>query len=57
MDSLLLTVTVFGETLPSANLPDDGKVIRIINSRKRLVYEGRFCQLVARVADISVEED
>lgn len=55
VDSLLLTVSVFGETIDSPNLPSKGDVVRIVNSRKRLVYENKFCQLVARCADITVE--
>jgi hypothetical protein len=55
VDSLLLTVTVFGETLDSPKLPVDGSIIRIANSRKRLVYEAKFCQLVARCSDIIIE--
>lgn len=52
VDSVLLTVTVFGKTPASQNLPPNGRVIRIRNYRSRVVYEGKFCQLVARCADV-----
>ncbi|KAJ0391860.1 hypothetical protein P43SY_011873 [Pythium insidiosum] len=53
VDSELITAAVFGETADSPRLPQNGEVIRIANSRKRLVYDGNKCQLVARAADIT----
>ncbi|GLE07006.1 hypothetical protein PINS_up016824 [Pythium insidiosum] len=53
VDSELITAAVFGETADSPSLPRNGEVIRIANSRKRLVYDGNKCQLVARAADIT----
>jgi hypothetical protein len=55
VDSVLLTVTVFGETLASQNLPLNGRVVRIRNSRRRAVYDGKYCQLVTRAADMTME--
>ncbi|KAJ0408507.1 hypothetical protein P43SY_006437 [Pythium insidiosum] len=53
VDSELITAAVFGETADSPRLPQNGEVNRIANSRKRLVYDGNKCQLVARAADIT----
>ncbi|GLD94307.1 hypothetical protein PINS_up019406 [Pythium insidiosum] len=53
VDTELITAAIFGESIDSPNLPRNGEVIRIVNSRKRLVYDGSKCQLVARAVDIS----
>lgn len=52
----MLTVSIFGERLSNAALPADGSVIRILNSRQRELWEGKYPQLIARVGDISVVE-
>ncbi|GLE10475.1 hypothetical protein PINS_up022599 [Pythium insidiosum] len=52
VDEVLPTATIFGETVNSTRLPANGSQVRITNSRKRMVYEGKKCQLVARVSDI-----
>ena len=52
VDEVLMTATIFSVPLTSASLPANGSVIRITKSRKRMVYEGKKCQFVARVADI-----
>ncbi len=54
-DELLLTVAVFGTTLASPNLPTEGKIIKVMRTRKRIVFEEKFCQAVARLSDIVVE--
>ena len=54
-DALLLTVALFGETLQSPKLPQSGAVVRMAHSRKRTVFDGRFCQMVTRITDLIME--